>query len=80
MKMLWNNYDGIMSRSRLETWEEMPGHQKARLGSFSSPGALSYLDVRDTFLVISILNCSPALSCSLDLNLSIDRMYLRLTH
>ena len=34
MKMVWNNYYGIVSRIRIETWKAMPGHQKARLGSF----------------------------------------------
>lgn len=74
MKVVWNNYYGIVSRSRRETWDETPGHQKAKLGLPS--GAFSYLDVRDVSLAISILNCSSALSCLLGLNLSADRMYL----
>ena len=34
MKMVWNNYFQIESKSRIETWKGMPGHQKARLDSF----------------------------------------------
>lgn len=52
MKIVWSNYYGIVSRSRMETGEGMSGHQKARVGTF--PGAVSSLDVKDMSVAISI--------------------------